>query len=189
MQSCSTTWNFERSKRLTASHFGDVVSRQKPADEKFFKRLLRIEDAAVQRYIGKRTVPVRSYCCGLCVNPGVPVLGATPDRVVEEKGDFDLLEVRTLSAAKERGDELENAVNTASYLKNRVLKGTGMFGLPCALKPMHKYFYQVQGQLALTGLSWCDFVVDNGTDSTFQRIAFENSLWISKMLPCLLECY
>ncbi|XP_077493425.1 uncharacterized protein LOC144104352 [Amblyomma americanum] len=191
MQSGSTTWNFERSKRLTASHFGDVVSRQKPADEKYFKRLfgssqmqtkymadgLRNEDAAVQRYIGKRTVPVRSYYCGLCVNPGVPVLGATPDRVVEEGGDFGLLEVKTLSAAKERGDELENAVNTASYLKNGVLK------------PTHKYFYQVQGQMALTGLSWCDFVVDNGTDCTFQRITFDSSLWISKMLPCLLECY
>ncbi|XP_072142134.1 uncharacterized protein [Dermacentor andersoni] len=190
MQSGSTTWSFERSKRLTALHFGDVVSRKKPADEKFFKRLfgssqmqtkymadgLRNEDAAVQRYIEKRKVPVRIYCCGLCVNPGVPVLGATPDRVVEEGREFGFLEIKTLSAAKERGDELENAVNTASYLKNGVLK------------PTHKYFYQVQGQMALTGLSWCDFVVDNGTDCTLQRITFDSSLWISEMLPRLLVC-
>nr|XP_054921688.1 uncharacterized protein LOC129382192 [Dermacentor andersoni] len=189
MQSGSTTWSFERSKRLTASHFGEVVSRKKPV-ENFFKRLfgssqmqtkymadgLRNEDAAVQRYIEKRKVPVRIYCCGLCVNPGVSVLGATPDSVVEEGGDFGLLEVKTLSAAKKRGDELANSVNTASYLKNGVVK------------PTHKHFYQVQGQMALTGLFWCDFVVDNGTDCILQRITFDSSLWISKMLPRLLEC-
>ncbi|KAL1276263.1 hypothetical protein QQF64_035886 [Cirrhinus molitorella] len=31
------------------------------------------------------------------------------------------------------------------------------------LKKSHKYYYQVQGQLALSGLQWCDFILDTHT--------------------------
>lgn len=190
-QSNSAAWAFERSKRLTASHFGDIMSRQKLPDEKFCSRVfgtshlqtkhmafgLENEENAVHRYLKKKNSAVSVYHCGLCVNPGVPVLGATPDRVVQEGHSFGLLEIKTLAASKDRGEHLEEAIAVAPFLKN----GT--------LRQSHKYFYQVQGQMALSGLVWCDFVVDNGTDCTFQRIEFDRSLWLDKMMPRLLEFY
>jgi len=38
------------------------------------------------------------------------------------------------------------------------------------LKETHNYYWHVQGQLAVTGLQWCDFVTDTKPDSTIQRI-------------------
>ncbi len=32
------------------------------------------------------------------------------------------------------------------------------------LRRNHKYFWQVQDQLAITGLSWCDFITSNKSD-------------------------
>ncbi|XP_072144101.1 uncharacterized protein [Dermacentor andersoni] len=189
-QGSSATWSFERAKRLTTSHFGDIVSRQKPADEKFLKRVfgsstlqtnymrdgLLNEESAVRRYV-ENGASIEVYHCGLCVNPGVAVLGATPDRVVKDGDSFGLLEVKTLSAARDRGELLCNAIQTASYLKDGLLRTS------------HKYYYQVQGQMALTGLSWCDFLVDNGVECTVQRIQFDSLLWTNKMMPRLLQFY
>lgn len=44
------------------------------------------------------------------------------------------------------------------------------------LKESHKYYWQVQGQLAVTGLSWCDFITNTKTDITIQRIWRDESL-------------
>ncbi|KAH9371733.1 hypothetical protein HPB48_014049 [Haemaphysalis longicornis] len=41
------------------------------------------------------------------------------------------------------------------------------------LSERHKYFYQVQGQLGVTGLTWCDLIVDSGGDIYFERIMFD----------------
>lgn len=38
------------------------------------------------------------------------------------------------------------------------------------LKPTHAYYWQVQGQLLVTGMSWCDFVVSAQDDMFIQRI-------------------
>lgn len=38
------------------------------------------------------------------------------------------------------------------------------------LKESHKYYWQVQGELAVTGLSWCDFITNTKTDVTIERI-------------------
>lgn len=38
------------------------------------------------------------------------------------------------------------------------------------LKVTHKYYWQVQRQLAVTGLHWCDFVSDTKSDFTIKRI-------------------
>jgi len=44
------------------------------------------------------------------------------------------------------------------------------------LKKNHKYFWQVQGQLAITGLKWCDFITSTQSDLTVERIWLDESL-------------
>jgi len=41
------------------------------------------------------------------------------------------------------------------------------------LKHNHKYYHEVQGQLALTGLEWCDFVIRTLWGISFERIYFD----------------
>lgn len=72
---------------------------------------------------------------------------------------------------------IQDAVKSTSYLK-------------CGkLRQAHKFFFQVQGQMALTGLEWCDFIVDNGTDCVVEKIDFSWNLWVDKRVSSLLDFY
>lgn len=84
-----------------------MVNRKKAIDETFVNRIfsrcsfenryitygLENGSAAVQPYILKKDGQVEVFHCGLCVNPGLSVLGATPDRGVMEcrSGNYGLL--------------------------------------------------------------------------------------------------
>ncbi len=52
------------------------------------------------------------------------------------------------------------------------------------LKRSHKYFYQVQGQMAVCQRSWCDFVIWTPSSITVERIPFDEKLWM-EVLPQL----
>ena len=51
------------------------------------------------------------------------------------------------------------------------------------LKHSHKYYAQVQGQLALSGLTWCDFVVYTHAGLNIERINFNQTYWEEKLFP------
>jgi hypothetical protein len=58
------------------------------------------------------------------------------------------------------------------------------------LKRSHNYYYQIQGQLALTTLPWVDFVAYSGIgDVHKERIYYDQDLWESIMLPKLNSFY
>ena len=44
-----------------------------------------------------------------------------------------------------------------------------------SLRRTHKYYWQVQGKLAITGLAWCDFVTDTLSNLTVERIWRDDS--------------
>ena len=56
-------------------------------------------------------------------------------------------------------------------------------------KRKHDYYCQVQSQMAIFGLSWCDFVVYTNKGIFVERIVFEKDLWIREMFPKLTEFY
>ncbi len=45
------------------------------------------------------------------------------------------------------------------------------------LKKNHNYFFQVQMQMAVTGLEWCDFFVWLENDSHLETIRFDEVFW------------
>lgn len=45
------------------------------------------------------------------------------------------------------------------------------------LKKEHAYYPQIQGQLALTGADWCDFVLYTHRGLIIQRIPFDAVFW------------
>lgn len=99
-------------------------------------------EAAVE-YCKMRNV---SYTpCGLVIYPDAPWLGASPDGLVYDPSTqppFGLVEIK--------------CPNVKSYMDCKYLQmqhGTS------ALCESHSYFWQIQGQLLITGLQWCDFLI------------------------------
>jgi hypothetical protein len=50
------------------------------------------------------------------------------------------------------------------------------------LKTSHKYYYQVQGQLGITGSNWCDFITYTFKGMVIERIVFNVDIFISMLL-------
>lgn len=56
------------------------------------------------------------------------------------------------------------------------------------LQKNHKYYYQIQGALGITGRKWCDFVVWTPQGVSIERIRFDDDFWKS-MVPKLEQFF
>ncbi|XP_063746108.1 uncharacterized protein LOC134868735 [Eleginops maclovinus] len=166
-QSASTDWHRLRKPRLTSSHFGEICHAKPCTLEKMADRLLKgvrqtaamkrgleMEDDAIEEYCQLKRV--NHYPCGFVIHPDTPWLGTSPDGVVfdpTECSEFGLVEIK--------------CPNIKSYVDYPPLK---MKDGNLELKPGHGYYWQVQGQLLLTRMEWCDFVMFAEEDTLIQRI-------------------
>lgn len=166
-QSASADWHKLRKPRLTSSHFGEICHAKPCTLEKMADRLMKgiRQTSAMKRGIEMEADAIEEYCrlkrvnyypFGFIIHPDIPWLGTSPDGVVfdpSESTEFGLVEIK--------------CPNIKSYVDYPHLK---MKDGNLELKESHGYFWQVQGQLLLTGLAWCDFVVFAEEDTLIQRI-------------------
>ncbi|KAK7929055.1 hypothetical protein WMY93_005450 [Mugilogobius chulae] len=167
-QSNNVEWHRVRAPRITSSRFREVCHvrgcstafslaqriRRGTAATPAMKRGLALEPVAVAEYC--RVKNTNYWPCGFVIHPDAPWLGTSPDGVVFdplESPPFGLLEIK--------------CPNVKSYVDCAFLK---MQGGVLKVKQSHVYYWQVQGQLLLTGLDWCDFVVLAEDDLLVQRI-------------------
>ena len=118
------------------------------------KRGLALEPVAIQEYAHIKNISY--WPSGFIVHPNAPWLGTSPDGVVfdpTEAPPFGLVEVK--------------CPNVKSYVDCVYLR---MQNGALRLKPSHSYYWQVQGQLLITGMQWCDFVVFAEDDVLVQII-------------------
>ena len=189
-QSANEIWQRARVGRITASNFGRVktkmttLSQRDDVDAIALLKTLMIYDPVnsnlpalvygrnmekeackkYQQFLGsKGHVGVKVNLCGLVLSPKHVFLGASPDLVVEcqccGKG---LAEIKCPHSFKDSDLSDERP--------------------PCLdqnyqLKPSHAYYAQVQGQMAIVGLEWCDFVVYTSKRVIVQRIGFDQTFW------------
>ena len=112
---------------------------------------------------------------GLHVNPDFTHLGASPDGLVSCSCCGDgLLEVKC--PYSKRHHSPADIHDTAFYLKHTT------DGLKLSTK--HKYYHQVQGQMAVCKCSYCDFVCWTPLGIHIQRIPWDPSHW-SQVKPTL----
>ncbi|KAK2548758.1 hypothetical protein P5673_031011 [Acropora cervicornis] len=170
LQGESKEWLEQHKIRLTASSFGKVFHRVHRPSEAMAKSLFANKDLSKVRAIahGKakervaRSIFARNmqkvtktftvFDAGLCVNPS---LGASPDgKIYDPLADpcYGLLEIKC--PFSKRADTLEQASADPTFYLEQI-------GESFYLKRGHSsgYYEQVQGQLAITGMKWCDFCV------------------------------
>lgn len=131
------------------------------------------QTTAMKRGVDLEPIAAKQYCevtgnlvlpCGFVVNPHPPHLGTSPDRkVIERQGStsYGLLEIKYPSK-----DRYKNC----PYL---IKHADGNY----KLKESHTYFYQITGQLGLTGMPWCDFFVMCTKDYHLHLIHFDATKW------------
>ncbi|XP_031570411.1 uncharacterized protein LOC116304773 [Actinia tenebrosa] len=163
-QSANNLWHVLRSKRITASKFGIVAKRVRDFENLVkqlnpsrhvvtapMRRGIEMEPTAAMTYANNlKGGSVTLFPSGLIIHPKCPWLGCSPDRKVYDleavqngSNPFGLLEIKVV---KERETDFGNV----RYLTNDPITNE------YSLKKTDIYYYQVQCQLALTGLEWCD---------------------------------
>ncbi|KAH9372806.1 hypothetical protein HPB48_001322 [Haemaphysalis longicornis] len=165
-QTNNKQWFVERKRRLTASSFKTICSCTKPVG--LLKTLLYLSDRAVSEvmvdgrdhekdavaaYVSlmrSMDVEVEVFETGLHVHKQHPYLVASPHRLVSIDGREGLLDVKCLPSKK--GMTVEDACKDRKFCC--ALKDGG-----ASLKTNHEYYYQVQGQMAVTGHMWCEFAI------------------------------
>ncbi|KAG9279582.1 hypothetical protein AMEX_G5117 [Astyanax mexicanus] len=167
-QSNSVEWHRVRRPRITSSRFREICHVRGQSSAEILSQRIRKgvdQTAAMKRGLALEPVAIQEYCrmkntnywpCGFVIHPDAPWLGSSPDGLVfdpTESPPFGLVEIKCPNA---------KSYVDCSYLKMQ--SGT------MKLKQTHSYYWQVQGQLLLTGMEWCDFVVFAEEDILIQRI-------------------
>ena len=193
-QADDSLWHQQRKLRLTSSNFGKVSKRRSTTPvanlvkSLLYGKLFSTEatrwgsahevDAKKQYLEYLRTEGHAGACVedsGLVISLEDPCLACSPDGLVEIPGsvpDRGILEIKCPHKIAKEGLNPEDAAKESKSFFCRI----GDSKKP-ELKRSHDYFYQVQGAMAITKRSWCDFIVWTPNGMTVERIVFDDSFW------------
>ena len=190
----SKRWFEYREGRLTASSFHSIYTLQKQTNpENLVQRILSAKDishipavqwginnenTARQEYIQKMSSheSLKYIAVGLVVNPLYPHLGASPDGIVHcsccGKG---LIEIKCPYSAKDQDPNVIRG-KPQSCLTERGVSIT------------HSYYTQIQGQLLITEVNYCDLVIWTRKGIIMERI-YPDVKFTEKLLRKLTDFY
>ena len=164
-------WQEERQYRVTASKFGTVIKRRRNhtalAKQLLYTKVVSTTVLALvwgqQHEVDALEVYQKSIGSMFMVEEtGIYIsdcgfLGASPDGIVKDHSGHIVRLVEVKCPYKGRNKTLKQMYDDNSFCCSLVN------GYP-TLKQNHDYYYQVQGQMAITGVHTCDFVVWTPSD-------------------------
>ena len=100
--------------------------------------------------------------CGLLINNAFPFLAATPDGKICHNGKTGIIEIKCPYAARQMTitDACERVKDFCLSKENDLIR----------LKEHHSYYAQVQGQLMISGVQFCEFIVFTQRDLYVERV-------------------
>lgn len=145
---------------MTASRFREICQVGEKSEEVMANRILQgtRQTAAMMRGLKLEADTIWEYCqikrvnhypCGFVIHPDTPWLGASPNGLIFDPSDMSF------------------CPNVKSYVDCPYLQ---MKSRKLELNQTHSYYWQVQGQMLITGMHWCDFVVSAEENIFIQRI-------------------
>ncbi|KAG5868358.1 hypothetical protein JTB14_012502 [Gonioctena quinquepunctata] len=118
--------------------------------------------------LGKTHHNIQSDPIGFFINPRFPYFGASPDGIVTcDCCGTSTIEVKCPYCARFTG--VTDLIEKDTYMIQRDGR--------LSLKEGHEYYYQVQMQLALTGLKTCHFIVWSKKDFAHCLVPFDEEFW------------
>lgn len=183
-------WHQERKKRLTASNFGRICKLLDTTDKSKVARDLVSsnftgnvytkygsdnEDNALNDFMKIVGITVKS--CGLFVHRNYPFLAASPDGLIADDG---IVEIKCPYKARNLLPE--------DAIEQKLIQFATFVDGNFRLKRSDKYYYQVQGQLFVTGRKFCYFIVWTPHGFLYEKIERDEECW-RKMLPKLERFY
>ena len=206
LQSLSLVWHEHRVGRLTASKFGSIchTNFDSPSQSLVKSILCRqhVMTEAIRWGIGNESVAREAYCCevkdhhdsftvastGLHIDPLYPHLGASPDGLINctccGKG---VLELKCPYSIRDIDPAMIQRADFYLIPQDGDLR----------LNQKHNYYYQVQGQMMVCNITYCDFVtwMPKGMqieqirrDDSFCQMMREklNNFFVKHILPHIL---
>ncbi|KAG0432518.1 hypothetical protein HPB47_020769 [Ixodes persulcatus] len=150
-QADNPRWHEERRGQITASVFSAVINRDSSSEAMRYGRMHEGDAvAAYEQLMAAQVDSLEVHETGLHIHPVYSFVAASPDRIVTKDGEEGILEVKCPSP-KVGLTPLEACKQDKTFCCEEV-------GGEIRLKKRHAYYYQVQGQMAVTGHKWCDFV-------------------------------
>ncbi|XP_061174226.1 uncharacterized protein LOC133183284 [Saccostrea echinata] len=197
-QSSNTFWHNLRKGRITASKYYSIHTRMNS-----FRKNPEVDTSSVVSMVmgdttpnsnikalkfGRESEPMAKsiYCnvykdqhinatfkdCGIFLHPGLSFLAASPDMLVScDCCGEGLLEVKSTLKPKCSSCSSFCTCNLPDYLLAAATDGE------LEIKKNHRYFCQVQGQMAITKRMWCDFFVYSCNGTFNKRINFEEEYY------------
>lgn len=208
-------WKTARKCRITSSNFHDVyVRKDSTSPEKLIEKFVgkgndsidtpalrwgrKYEPIARKRYIAHKKLfnkqKVNVVDCGLFPSEDHAYLGSSPDGIVylyDKEDSRKLLEIKCPYSARDK----------------TIIEACKLSGFCCrydedtneiSLKSTHRYYSQVQGQMAICKIDTCDFVLYTKKDFKILEVSFDANYWdklkkklhefyIDNMIPSLLS--
>ena len=212
-QSNNSLWRSLRNGRITSSRFHEVFVRKAttPPDKLVISLMgyqspltatslpLQIEWGRTREAVARqdyvtamrgRGHQVVVKDCGLSLLASRAYLGASSDgRVYDPASTLQsgVLEIKCPYSIdgkliiKERVADIVKAHRSKFFLEQN--------GDQLALKRNSRYYCQVQGEMAILKVPWCDFVVWTVVDIHIERIYFDRHFWEDQLLPKLDSFY
>lgn len=190
-QSINPVWHEQRKGRITASKFYKVCTRTETAFKKSIDANCLVKDImgltkkvstigmkhglATEPHAKRKLVEIVKSLkhkqvvvqdTGLIINPKYPHLGASPDMIVSCSchGKF-VVEIK----CPEKIKDTKPSVANLDYLTcdDKTVR----------LKQRHDYYFQIQGQMGITGVEQAIFFVFTHHGHYVEMIEFDSALW------------
>ena len=175
-QSEDSLWHHQHKLRLTASNLVKSLLYSKAFSTEATCWGTQHEDDVKKQcleYLQSSGYPAASIKeSSLVIDDDTPSLACNPDGLVDIPGeDGGYVEFKCpYKVAKENLDPLSAAKTLKTLFCKASVEGNLEF------KRRHDYFYQVQRTMAITGRSWCDFVVWSPKGTFVEWIKFDQDL-------------